>query len=195
MVIVMVYLDLGDIVVEGECYLYLLLVKVDSCSGRLFECYDSDFEEDVFVVVGSDSFWLDIVCYCLSLMVCVFGVVFYSVVCGVSCLDVGFDNLLILVVLVGEGKLWLVFNIYLDQWRMLKGLVCFVEFGFEQEVLYLILEFGCGCFNGFVDLVIILWVSDGEMENGKFLCMVKCMLCYDGECYLLEEYLDFWYCQ
>ncbi len=120
-VIAMAYLDPGDTAVEGERHPHLLLAKADSRSGRLLERYDSDFEEDASVAVGSDSLWLDTARYRLSPTVRAFGVVFHSVARGASCPDAGFDNLLTLVVPAGEGKLRPVLNTYLDQWRTLKG--------------------------------------------------------------------------
>lgn len=65
-VIAMAYLDPGDTAVEGERHPHLLLAKADSRSGRLLERYDSDFEEDASVAVGSDSLWLDTARYRLS---------------------------------------------------------------------------------------------------------------------------------
>lgn len=102
-VIAMAYLDPGDTAVEGERHPHLLLAKADSRSGRLLERYDSDFEEDASVAVGSDSLWLDTARYRLSPTVRAFGVVFHSVARGASCPDAGFDNLLTLVVPAGEG--------------------------------------------------------------------------------------------
>lgn len=194
-VIAMAYLDPGDTAVEGERHPHLLLAKADSRSGRLLERYDSDFEEDASVAVGSDSLWLDTARYRLSPTVRAFGVVFHSVARGASCPEAGFDNLLTLVVPAGEGKLRPVLNTYLDQWRTLKGSVCSAEPGFEQEVSHLTLELGRGRSNGFADLVITSRVSDGETENGKPLRTVKRTLRYDGERYPFEEYSDFWHRQ
>ncbi|HCK4324921.1 TPA: hypothetical protein N0J77_000328 [Pseudomonas aeruginosa] len=194
-VIAMAYLDPGDTAVEGERHPHLLLAKADSRSGKLLERYDSDFEEDASVAVGSDSLWLDTTRYRLSPTVRAFGVVFHSVARGASCPEAGFDNLLTLVVPAGEGKLRPVLNTYLDQWRTLKGSVCSAEPGFEQEVSHLTLELGRGRSNGFADLVVTSRVSDGETENGKPLRTVKRTLRYDGERYPFEEYSDFWHRQ
>lgn len=115
-------------------------------------------EEDVVMEIDENSYCIDMVFYWLLFDVCVFGVVFISSVCGLSCLDVNIGEELMLWVCEGD-YICFVFGMNLYGWVSVEGDVCGLGVGDVcSEVVCMMIVVEKMLSYGFVDLLIMVYI-------------------------------------